>query len=57
MSFLRQEINITKLSIIFIFIIIDPKTQNKKSNFISCRWLGKVRNLNDNVREFPQVRY
>ena len=38
MSFLRQEINITKLSIIIIFIIIDLKTQNKKkSNFISCR--------------------
>ena len=30
MSFLRQEINITKLSIIIIFIIIDLKTQNKK---------------------------
>ena len=34
MSFLRQEINITKLSVIIIFIIIDLKTQNKKSNFI-----------------------
>ena len=30
MSFLRQEINITKLSIIIIFIIIDLKIQNKK---------------------------
>ena len=30
MSFLRQEINITKLSIITIFIIIDLQTQNKK---------------------------
>ena len=30
MSFLRQEINITKLSIIIIFIIIDLQTQNKK---------------------------
>ena len=30
MSFLWQEINITKLSIIIIFIIIDLKTQNKK---------------------------
>ena len=37
MSFLPQEINITKLSIIIIFIIIDLKTQNKKSNIISCR--------------------
>ena len=62
MSFLRQEINITKLSIIIIFIIIDLKTQNKKKLFYIMQIaytneFGKVRNLNDNVREFPQVRY
>ena len=30
MCFLRQEINITKLSVNFIINIIDLKTQNKK---------------------------
>ena len=36
------------------FIIIDLKTRNKKKKFYIMQIaFGKVRNLNDNVREFP----
>ena len=52
----QHQVNIYFIIIIIIIIIT---LKYKKSNFILCRSIaytnefGKVRNLNDNVREFP----